>query len=192
MRITGTLLVLLFSVVVSIGQFTTPGTGVDWTLDDIATNSPATVTIENGDYILHENLIIAENDIFRINNDLTLFINEEVRVTVFGSFFVEAEDVTITALNAEAPYNGFRFEEISEVSIQNALIEYGGGLQVITESFFMNNCTIQYHKSGVATGAAITISRGTPEIKNCRFLFNDNPAISSGANQQVSPYIYNN
>src|SRR5690606_2719770 len=102
------------------------------------------------------------------------------------------DDVTITAVNQASPYDGFRFEEFSEINIQNAVIEYGGGLQVLTEDFILNNCTLRYNVSGTATGAVVTMSRGVPVITNNTFLFNNNPALSSGANQSVSAYIFNN
>lgn len=186
------LLLLTFSV--SFAQYTTPGTGVDWTLDDIATASPATVTVSGTTYTLLEDLTIAADDIVRIDTDLTLEIEAGVRITVFGlgSFFVEADAVIITAVNEAAPYDGFRFEEFSVVDIQNATIQFGGGLQVLTESFVLNNCVLLNNVSGVTTGATVTLSRGIPVITNNDFLFNANPAIGSGANQSVSAFIENN
>ncbi len=185
---------LLLTISVSFAQYTTPGTGVDWTLDDIATTSPTTVTVLGTTYTLLEDLTIAANDILRIDTDLTLEIEAGVRITVLGlgSFFVEADAVIITAVNEAAPYDGFRFEEFSTVEIQNATIQFGGGLQVLTESFILNNCVLLNNVSGVATGATVTLSRGIPIITNNDFLFNANPAISSGANQSVSAIIENN
>jgi parallel beta-helix repeat protein len=187
-------LLLLFTFSIAVAQYTTPGTGVDWTLDDIAAASPGTVTVSGTTYTLLENLTIAASDILRINADLTLEIEAGVRVTVLdlGSFFVEADAVTITAVNVASPYEGFRFEEGSTVAIENATIQFGGGLQVLTETFTLNNCLLTNNVSGVATGATVTLSRGMPVITNNQFLFNANPAISSGANQSVSAIISGN
>ncbi len=187
-------LFLFASITLVTAQYTTPGTGVDWTLDDIATASPGTVTVSGNTYTLLEDLTIAATDIVRIDTDLTLEIEAGVRITVleFGSFFVEANDVMITAVNEAAPYNGFRFEEGSDISIQNATLQFGGGLQVLTETFVLNNCVLTNNVSGVTTGATVTLSRGIPVITNNQFLFNANPAISSGANQSVSAIITNN
>src|SRR5690606_5941334 len=138
------------------------------------------------------NLTVSVDDIVRINTDLTLEIAAGVQITVFGSFFVDSDAVTITAVNQAQPFQGFRFEEFSEINIQNATIEYGGGLQVLTEDFTLNNCILQHNVSGTATGATVTMSRGIPVITNNSFLFNANPALSSGANQSVSAYIFNN
>lgn len=189
-----TTLSLLLSFSIAIAQYTTPGTGVDWTLDDVAAASPATVTINGNVYTLTANLTVAATDILRINSDLTLQIAAGVRVTVLGqgSFFIEADQVLVTAVNEASPYDGFRFEEGSDVNIQNTTFQFGGGLQVLTETFTLNNCILQNNVSGVATGATVTLSRGIPVITNNVFLYNANPAISSGANQSVSAFIFNN
>ncbi len=173
-------------------QYTTPGTGVDWTLDDIANASPTTITVSGNTYTLLEDIIISASDILRIDTNLTLQIESGVRVTVFGAFFVEANATTITAVNPANPYNGFRFEQLSEINIQNATIEYGGGLQVLTEDFVLNNSILQFNVSGAASGGVVALSRGIPLITNNTFLFNATPAISSAANTQVSAIIFNN
>lgn len=185
-------LFIFFVSLTSFAQYTTPDTGVDWTLDDIATNSPGTVSVSGSVYTLLEDLTVAESDALTIDADITLEIEADVRVTVFGSFTVSGDDVLITAVEQNSPYEGFRFEEFSTIDIQNATIEYGGGLQVLTETFTLNNCIIQHNVSGTASGASVTMSRGVPIITNNEFLFNDMPALSSGANQNVSPYIFNN
>jgi parallel beta-helix repeat protein len=182
----------LFAITLATAQYTTPDTGVTWNLDDLATESPETLTVSGSTYTLLQNLIIAENDALSIDQTATLEIEDDVRITVFGAFSVTAEDVLITAVDQNLPYEGFRFEEFSEINIQNATIEYGGGLQVLTEDFTLNNCILQHNVSGTATGATVTMSRGVPVITNNSFLFNANPAMSSGANQSVSAYIFNN
>jgi len=182
----------LFAITLASAQYTTPDTGVTWNLDDLAAESPATLTVSGSTYTLLQDLIIAESDALTIDQTATLEIEDGVRVTVFGAFSVTAEDVIITAVDQSLPYDGFRFEEFSEINIQNATIEYGGGLQVLTEDFTLNNCILQHNVSGTATGATVTMSRGIPVITNNSFLFNANPALSSGANQSVSAYIFNN
>jgi parallel beta-helix repeat protein len=187
-------LTLILSFSIALAQYTTPGTGVDWTLDDVAASSPATVSVNGTVYTLSANLTVAATDILRINSDITLEIAAGVRVTVLGqgSFFIDADQVLVTAVNQASPYDGFRFEEFALVDIQNTTFQFGGGLQVLTETFTLNNCILQNNVSGVATGATVTLSRGVPIITNNVFLYNANPAISSGANQSVSAYIFNN
>ncbi len=173
--------------------YTTPNTGVNWTLDDIAAASPTTITISGSDYTLLENLVIAENDTVMIDTDLVLFIDSDLLISVFGTFSVNSTTVTITAVNQSAPYEGFRFEESSVIDIQNTTIEFGGGLRVLTETFSINNCTISQNvEGGATTGSVISLSRGMPQITNNTITFNELPAIASAANQSVSAYIFNN
>ncbi|WP_347374062.1 T9SS type A sorting domain-containing protein [Aequorivita sp. Q41] len=186
-------LVTFLTFTIAIAQdFTTPDTGVTWTLDDIATASPTTITISGNEYTLLGNLTIAESDTVLIDSDLTLLIASEKLVTVFGTFTVDSDMVTITAVDEADPYEGFRFEEFSEITIKNATIQYGGGLRVLTETFSIDNSTITHNVSGATTSAVIQFSRGMPQITNNTISFNENPAIGSAANSAVSAYIFNN
>ncbi|MCT8338945.1 T9SS type A sorting domain-containing protein [Flavobacteriaceae bacterium TK19130] len=187
------LLLLFITPAVLLAQtFTTPDTGVVWTLDDIANASPSTITVSGDQYELLENLEIAASDTVIIDEDLTLSIDADLLITVFGTFEVTADDVTFTAIDEAAPYEGFRFEEFSEINIQNSTIQFGGGLRVLTETFTLNNCTLTNNVEGATTGGTISLSRGVPQITNNTITFNQLPAISSGANIEVSPYIFNN
>lgn len=183
----------LFTVTFSFAQdYTTPDTGVVWTLNDIVTASPATISVSGTDYTLHGNLTIAENDALTIDSDLTLLIDSGKRITVFGAFTVNSNAVTITATDQSNPYDGFRFEEFSSIDINNTTIEYGGGLRVLTETFSIDNCTLTNNVGGVTSSAVIQLSRGMPQITNNTITSNLYPAIGSAANSSVSAYIFNN
>lgn len=67
-------LFLFLSFSLAVAQYTTPGTGVNWTLDDIAAASPGTITVSGSTYNLLEDLTIAATDFISINSDLTLEI----------------------------------------------------------------------------------------------------------------------
>ena len=172
--------------------YTTPDTGVSYSLDDLVTASPSTISVSGTTYTLIDDLIISATDTFLIDTDVTLEIGADVRITIFGTFNVSATNTVFTALDTNAPYEGFRFEEFSIINIQNSTIQYGGGLRVLTETFTINNCTIINNVSGISTGSVISLSRGMPQITNNTITFNETPAISSGATNDVSPYIFNN
>ena len=192
-NITLTILFVLFVFASSNAQdYTTPNTGVTLSLDDIAAASPTTITVSGSDYSLLENLIVAENDTLLIDSDLTLSIDADLRITIFGTFTVNADEVTFTAIDETAPYDGFRFEENSVISIKNATITYGGGLRVLTEDFTIWGSTLSYNGSGTTSSAVIQLSRGEPDIRGCIITFNQNPAIGSAANAQVSGIIDGN
>ncbi|RMA66427.1 T9SS type A sorting domain-containing protein [Ulvibacter antarcticus] len=189
-------LLLLFTSVLFVfplvaQTYTTPNTGVTWTLTDIANASPTTITISGSDFTLLENLIVAENDTVIIDTDLNLGVEDALLITVFGAFTVSADAVNIFGIDQIA-FEGFRFEELSQISIQNTSIEYSGGLRVLTEDFSIDNCTLTNNVEGATTSAVIQLSRGLPQITNNTITFNQLAAIGSAANSEVSAYIFNN
>lgn len=56
----------------------------------------------------------------------------------------------------------------------------------------MENCTVRYFKAGLITGSTISFARGNPIVNNSKFIENDLPAVSSGANQSVALTFTNN
>lgn len=148
--------------------------------------------VSGNTYTLSENLIIAQNDQVVMDGELTLSIEADLLITVFGGLTVSTGPITITAVNPTEPYEGFRFEEGSAISFSNATITQGGGLRVLTENFSIDSCTLTENVEGATTGGVISLSRGTPQITNNTISFNQLPAISSGANTAVSPIIINN
>lgn len=177
---------------VSAQGYTTPDTGSTFTLNDLVAASPTTISVSGSTYTLTDDLTISATDTFLIDTDATLEIGADILITVFGTFQVTANQATFTAIDPALPYEGFRFEEFSNIQIENATIQYGGGLRVLTETFSIDNCLLTNNVSGAATGGVIALSRGMAQITNNTISFNDTPAISSGANSAVSPYIFNN
>lgn len=177
---------------VSAQGYTTPDTGSTFTLNDLVAASPTTISVSGSTYTLTDDLTISATDTFLIDTDATLEIGADILITVLGTFQVTANQATFTAIDPALPYEGFRFEEFSNIQIENATIQYGGGLRVLTETFSIDNCLLTNNVSGAATGGVIALSRGMAQITNNTISFNDTPAISSGANSAVSPYIFNN
>lgn len=192
------LLLLFFGFTFLQAQYTTPGDGSTVTLSDLILVEPAVVVLSGTDeYTLNADLTISATDTFLIDESVVLKINPDILITVFGNFITQssgpdAEPLLITAQDQASPYNGFRFEEGSLISLNNTIFEYGGGMRVLTEQFFMNQCTVRFMSEGQATGGALSFSGGRPMIEYSHFYMNDLPAIASGANQTVSARIFNN
>lgn len=173
-------------------QFTSPGTGVTYNLSSLSAAAP-TVLVNNGtDYQMTANITIAAGDILVIDEDTTLKIDAGIQLTVGGIYNTTASNFLITATTPTTVFKGIRFEEGSEATFKNTILEYGGGVQVLTATFLMDNCTVRYFKSGLVTGAAINFSRGNPVVINSKFIENDLPAVASGANQSVALEFTNN
>lgn len=186
---------LIFAKTITSAQYTTPGTGVNWTMADLVANAPTAVSLNAGIYNISQNITIAATDALRIETDnTTVHINAGVLITVAGSFITNAQNITITATPAEPQtyFQGFRFEDNSVADFNNTTITYGGGIRVLTANFLMDNCTVSYHNAGASTGGAIGFSKGSPKVTNSTFKFNNQPAFSSGATNLVSATFTNN
>lgn len=191
-------IILLGIIIPTKAQFSTPNTGVKWTLDSIALHSPSTVTVDGNVYTLHENLTIEANDSLLLDKALTLKINAGLEMGVRGYFHSEPENseetVAITSTDLATPYKGFWLYDTSEVIFRRTWVEHGGGIRAITSNFLMENCVVSnnHNSSGSSTGAAITFSNGQPIIRNSIFENNIHPALGSAANAEVYALIENN
>lgn len=188
------LLFVFFGLQVFGQNYTTPNTGVNWNLSELSQNTSA-LSMSNGYYVLNDSLSIAETDTLQLQPGVQLKIAPDVLVRVYGTFKsvgIQNDSITITAVDTQNPYLGFRFDENSSVAFAYSIITYGGGLKVITPDFSLTNSVVSYHAEGIATGAAVSLSEGSPLIKNNRFIQNNQPAVSWGANEQVTARIINN
>lgn len=186
------LLFLSFCSTIIWAQFTSPGTGISYNLASLSAAAPA-VLVDNGtDYQMKANVTISPGDTLIMNENTTLKIDGGIQLTVGGVYDTTASNFTITASNPAIIFKGIRLEETAVATFKNTILEYGGGIQVITPDFLMDNCTVRYFKSGAATGAAINFLRGNPVITNSVFTENDLPAVASGTTQSVALTFENN
>lgn len=183
----------ILGIAQSHAQYTTPGTGVNWGLNDLIINAPTgVISLSDGVYTLSQNLTIALGDTLTINEAVVLHIDADIQLTISGTLTADADSVTITASNTAAPYDSIRFEANSTGFLRNVTIDYGKGIRVSTGDFEMQNCSMSYHVAGTTTSAAVTFSTGHPIVNISNFTFNAVPAFGSGANQEVAATLTNN
>lgn len=191
-------LIFIGFTIPSMAQFSTPNTGIKWSLDSIALHSPTTLTVEDNVYTLHENLVVEANDSLVLDRQLTLKIDAGIEIGVRGFFKSEPtesqDSVYITSSEITTPYKGFWLFETSEVIIRKSRIEHGGGIRVITPYFILENSVVSnnHNSTGSSTGGAITFSNGEPIVRNSVFENNIHPALGSAANARVYAIIENN
>lgn len=187
---------LFFSTLGFSQGYTTPGTGVNWTIDSLVANNSDSVLSVGGKYFVKQDITVAKNDTLRFLPGDIINLDSNVRVTVEGATFIALgttqDKIRIISSDSLKPYDGFRFEDSARVIIDYAIIKNGGGLKVLTPYFILKNSRLLYNREGVASGAVVDLSYGSPLIENNWFLFNDKPAVSSPANREVSARILNN
>ena len=74
MKNLGLLIVLIFFSLASFSQYETPGTGVNWELADLVSNSSGVVTFQDGIYFFNDDIVISTLDTFQITSDETIKI----------------------------------------------------------------------------------------------------------------------
>lgn len=181
---------LIFSILTLslAAQYTTPGTGEMYTMEDLVALSGGAVTQENTDFFVNEGLTIAETDTLVISNEF-VFIATDTVITVAGGL-ITSDNAKLTSMDEETlHFGGIRFEETAYVNIDETSITYGGSLKVITPNFRISNSILTNHINGAATYSVLSFSNGKPEIINCEFYDNAYSAIATPANGSIAPVI---
>lgn len=185
--------VVLFCVNLLVhGQFITPGTGVNWTFDDLVLHSGGVVTVNNSIYMVHGHLTLSANDTLKIITNDHVQFDPNVLMTVYGAFVVNPPGQSILTASSPAQFfKGFRFENSPASTLHNCLIEYGGGIQIIGSDMLIEECVIRYFNKSNTTGA-IQVSQGKVRLLNNEIYQNKGPAIASAANALAAPQIIGN
>ncbi len=195
--------IMLLAITLTAGaQYITPGTGVRWNLDSLANNSAGVLFVNGDHYEINGSITISSGDTIEILNGTSVVLHDLSYIESYGKFTVDAATpVTFTALDSlsTSKWRGFKFYEGHETIIKNAIIEYGGGIRVLSGgSFHISNSILQrnYYKSGSTSGsfssAAVLDMTGYAEIINNVIKNNQRGAIASGSNTSTPLLIKNN
>jgi hypothetical protein len=185
----------LICVLTSLAGYTTPNSGVVWTLDSLVARSGGVVTGSFPNYALTDTVTVAPNDrvSIRAGSIVTVSQGSGLGFTVLGvlrAVGTSTDSIIVKGAVATAgSHRGFRFEDssvdslclISYCRIQDATeaVHCLNSNPTITNTLFTNNSS-----NGVRCFAA------SPIIRNCLFIENRQSAIT--ANLGSSPIIENN
>lgn len=114
-------------------EYSTPGTGVSWDMDDLVANSNGNVTYDSGNYMIHNYTKISENDILTINPGTILKMGRNSSIRVYGTLIAKGEKgnmITITQdpIGSEWPdkfqdhWHGILFFDTCD--FKNCILEY--------------------------------------------------------------------
>ncbi|MBD2721426.1 right-handed parallel beta-helix repeat-containing protein [Hymenobacter armeniacus] len=191
-------LVLALSASSACAQYQTPGTGVRWTLAQLAAATGSNVVLTSpGVYAVNGNLRLSPTDTLTITTNATLRLAAAAQVNVDGVLLVNPRDsVKITAQASTAPFHSFWFSATSQGSrLRKTIVEYGGGIKTVDCDLLLDSCVVRYQVSRIGTvntnSGAISPSGGAPRILNCRIYDNARSGVLSPANRNTSPVIRN-
>lgn len=191
------LLVLIMSLLSGINvyaNYSTPGTNVSWSLNDLVTNSGGVVTFSGGNYFINDTLTVSTSDTVKILSNATVKLALNIVFLVNGALIVNPPDsVKFTSIDTTQKFTELRLDAASNTSSFNKFIyEYSfNGLRLLTVSPAFTNCTFRYNcnGNGSTTVPALNLFNANPVITNCMFYRNYRAAIAGGSNIANAPQI---
>lgn len=190
------LVLVLFAASVVNANYTTPGTGVSWNLDNLVSNSGGVVTFSSGQYYINDSLTISVSDTIKILNNATIRLAFNIVFNTLGTLRIDPPDsVKITSIDTTQKFYELRMDDQSDASVLKKLIfEYSfNGLKLLNTSPLIDGCTFRYNCGGntSVTVPALNLFNSNSVITGCNFYRNYRAAIAGGSNIANAPQILN-
>jgi len=170
-------------------QWVSPGNGTAYSMHDLVEATNGVVTNEGNVYAIHSDLTISENDILKIDDNVSRIDAPGVLITIKGSMICTNE-VRVKLYGTEQQQFSMRFENATGCDIKKMYFSDGCGIKLIESDVTFDDVKFVYFTRDYSS-AVIDVFNCDPTIKNCYFMLNEGAAISSPANGQSSPQILN-
>jgi len=172
-------------------QWVSPGNGTTYTLPDLVNITDGVVTTGPDGFLINGDITISTGDVLLIDNQVSRVDIKQVLITINGSMVCTNDDrVRFYGLN-ETNHFSMRFENATNSSLTKMYLSDGAGIQIIESEVTFDDVKFLYFTRDYCN-AVINILNCNPVIRNCYFQDNEGAAISSPANGQASPQIFNN
>lgn len=83
------LLVVIFNALLLNAQFSTPGNGETYNMDDLVSISGGVVTFDGNSYLVHNDITISTTDILEITENITVKVAADKRINIQGTLIVD-------------------------------------------------------------------------------------------------------
>ena len=175
-------------------QWTSPGNGTTYTLDDLVEISGCvSFDPQIFYYFISGDITISANDKLYINrNDGLIYITfaNDYTITIKGSMEAMGQDED-HYLPIGMGSGHLRFEDASDPSfLSYCWFGEMNGIQIINSDVTFDTCRFHYFYSQQQS-SAVNCMNCDPVFTNCEFYSNEGAAIGSPANGQASPQILN-
>lgn len=173
----------------ALGQYSSPNSGKNWTLDSLVANSAGVITKSGNTYRFSQNVTIETSDTLRCLENTTIEIDSARDFRIFGTLIINPPDSVV--MRARVSGKNFRGMEInnSPGTIIRKLHQYeGGGNRLLNSSILIDSCRFLFNNTA-ASSNAVNVFQSSPTIRNCYFYRNVGSAIGGGANILNSPKI---
>jgi hypothetical protein len=180
---------IAFPILVS-GQYITPGTGVNWTLQEFVANSGGVIVFDGSEYLIAGAVTISAGDVITIGEAAFFRVSPGVLITVNGDLqIISNATVTFSSVDEQSYFTGFKFQNSSGSVIHQTSFIRAGGIKLLSSDVEFSGCSFHHFNQGNCTGT-IDLSQSAPVIFECEFIQNTGPAVLSPANGSSSPQIF--
>ena len=190
-----TLILALFLGFIPIlnAQWTSPGNGTTYNIDDLIEVSEGCVVWNesNQQYRIENDVTISANDKLDVNH--SLYFGNNVTLTIKGSIdAINTDDYYWLAFSGNSGVNGrIRLEDATGPCVfRRCNITQLDGIQIIESEAVFTDCHFHTFRCEQQS-AVVNCMNCDPVFTNCEFDNNNGSAISSPANGQTSPQITN-
>jgi parallel beta-helix repeat protein len=173
------------------GQYITPGTGVNWTLQEFVDNSGGVIVFDGSEYLITGSVTISTGDVITIGEAAFFRSAAGVLITVNGDLKIISSNelVTFSSIDEQSFFTGFKFQNSSGSVIHQTAFIRAGGIKLLSSDVEFSGCSFHHFNQENCTGT-IDVSQSAPVIFECEFIENTGPALLSPANGSSSPQIY--
>ena len=179
-------------------KFTSPGNGTTFTLQSLSEIDSCSITLESpGVYVMAEDVTIAANDAFKMDNGVTLKMGGTTTFRIEGKSDFSCADSTTVTRNVEGDLpKGFYLANtaVDTVYFKNMHFQYAGVRTWMTDSYVeLDNCSFMYNNGKNSSSGALSLAKdGTCfKVTNCKFIANEVPAIGGASNMANGILIEN-
>lgn len=176
-------------------NYTSPGTGVKYSLASLAAAANGDVTVASDAFFVNDTVTISLNDTLAITSDAVVKFAAGTFFDVNGTIVINPPTgVLFTAQSQAAGYLGMRINTSPASVLKKLTFEYAVSLRLADCSISVDGCVFQYNNNSTNTtfgNGAIALFRSNSVITNCAFLHNQRAAIQGGANISNAPAISN-
>lgn len=181
---------LLFNI--SQAQWVSPGDGTLYSIQDLVQISEGTVSYDNEIFYINNDLTISETDELQLLSNIEIRVNQDVLIHFLGKLTAIAPDSILFIKHFDQEnFLGFRFEDHEGSVFENVIIDGAGGIKLVNSNVEFLNCEMRNFTQNYSSGV-INAFQSNPLIENCKIHHNQGAAVSSGANASSSPIIINN
>lgn len=188
--------ILLSSAYPAFAEYVTAGDGTEYTLQSLSEIPESGVTKDGNDFIVADNITIAEGDKFNIRSGITVKMGNEVQLRIEGEAYLEAESDVLITRNADTDEPegiGLFSDAREETLVKNLNFEYAGLRLWTGKEVTVENCSFKYNNGAQTSAGALSmaLSGGQLNVYDSEFIENTIPAIGGAANYNYGVLIDN-